>query len=387
MEIRYLANDSEAVEYLRISAASFIWKFDKNEDTHCEMPVLGAFHEGRLIAGVEIFDFETNFCGNTLGAVVASGVCSQPEYRRMGGIREIFDKIGETAEENNWAVGFLHPFSIAYYEKFGYASLNRMFSVKVPFENLKGIPRNNDVTLYTGAQIDELCELHNKCALKENLICFRNDKKHFCDTPLESADYTYIHRDKNGTTDGYVRFTVKRPDALTVEELFVLSPEALTALVGFLRNYDGIVKHLIVKNQYQGSPFAVLTDRIDGVTYESVGTAAARIYNLEAVLKNNTYPEEYGKFRLKSIDTISRNNGVFEVEYRGGKAEITYKPDGEYDIALTAPAAARLLLAGEGHNKDTAVFIDGVELKNDASDFFRAFPNRATRFTDSSWSI
>lgn len=236
MEVRYLANDNEAVEYLKVSAASFIWKFDKNEDTRCEMPVLGAFHEGRLIAGVELFDFETNFCGSSLGAVIASGVCSQPEYRRLGGIRAIFDKIGETAEENNWAIGFLHPFSIAYYEKFGFASLNRMFSVKVPFENLKSIPRNNDVTLYTGTQIDELCELHNKCALKENLVCFRNDKKHFCHTPLESADYTYIHRDKNGTADGYVRFTVKRPDALTVEELFVLSPEALTALAGFLRN-------------------------------------------------------------------------------------------------------------------------------------------------------
>ena len=54
---------------------------------------------------------------------------------------------------------------------------------------------------------------------------------------------------------------------------------------------------------------------------------------------------------------------------------------------MTAPAAARLLLAGEGHTKQTAVFVDGVTLKNDADDFFRAFPYRATRFTDSSWSI
>ena len=89
---------------------------------------------------------------------------------------------------------------------------------------------------------------------------------------------------------------------------------------------------------------------------------------------------------FKSIDTISRNNGIFEVEYQNGKAEITYKEDGDYDIALTPPAAARLLLAGEGHNKDTAVFIEGVELKNDAADFFRAFPHRITCLYDSLWS-
>ena len=29
----------------------------------------------------------------------------------------------------------------------------------------------------------------------------------------------------------------------------------------------------------------------------------------------------------------------------------------------------------------------GVELKNEAEAFFRAFPHRATRFTDSLWSI
>jgi hypothetical protein len=131
----------------------------------------------------------------------------------------------------------------------------------------------------------------------------------------------------------------------------------------------------------------MLADRIDGISYEYGGGAAGRIYNLKTVLENNHYPEEYGKFRLKSIDTIDRNNGIFEVEYCNGKAEITYRTDGEYDISLTPPAAARLLLAGEGHNKDTAVFIDGVELKNDAADFFRAFPHRVTRFADSSWSI
>lgn len=386
MEVRYI-NKEEEVHYLKISAASFIWKFDKDEDTHCEMPVLGAFHKGKLVAGAEIFDFQSNYCGNILGSVVVSGVCSQPEYRRMGGIREIFDKIGETALENNWTMGFLHPFSITYYEKFGYGNLNRMFAVKVPFENLKAIPRNTDVILYTGDQFEELSTLHNKCALRENLICFRNDKKHFCDTPLEKADYTYFRRNKNGVADGYVRFTIKRPEVLTVEELYVLSPEALMGLIGFLRNYDGLVKHILVKNQYQGSPFAVIADRIDGVIYEHGGGAAGRIYNLKTILESNAYPEEHGSFRLKSIDTISRNNGIFEVEYQDGKAEITYKPDGNYDISLTAPAAARLLLAGEGHTKDTAVFIDGVELKNDADGFFRAFPHRITRFADSSWSI
>lgn len=386
MEVRYIRPE-EAADYQKVSAASFIWKFDAEEDSTVEVPVLAAFHEGKLIAGVEIFDFRTNYCGNFFNSVIVSGVCSQPEYRRMGGIREVMNEIGKTAIENDWTFGFLHPFSIEYYEKFGYANLNRMFAIKIPFEKLKHIPRNTDVVLYTGEQFEDLSELHAKCALRENLMTLREEKKHFCDTPFESADYTYIRYDKNGVADGYVRFTVKRPEVLDVSELFALTPEAVYGLVGFLRNYDGIVKDIKVRKQYQGSDFACLADRIDGITYEYDGGVAGRIYNLKKLLENNAYPEKSGKFRLRCIDEFEQNNGIFEVEYQNGKAVVTHKPDGEYDISLTAAAAARLMLAGEGHTAQTAVYIDGVEIKGNADDFFRAFPYRATRFTDSSWSI
>lgn len=386
MEVRYIKPE-EAADYQKVSAASFTWKFNAEEDSTVKVPVLAAFNDGKLIAGVEIFDFRTNYCGNFLNSVVVSGVCSQPEYRRMGGIRAIFKKIGETAIENDWTFGFLFPFSIAYYEKFGYANLNRMFAIKIPFEKLSHIPRNTDVVLYTGEQSEELIELHAKCALRENLMTLREEKKHFCNTPLESADYTYIRHDTDGNADGYVRFTVSRPDVLNVEELFALTPEAVYGLIGFLRNYDGIVKYIIVRKQYQGSNFACIADRIDGVSYEYDGSAAGRIYNLKKLLECNEYPEEYGKFSILSIDEFEQNKGIFDVEYQNGKCVVTRRDGGNYDISLTAPAAARLLLAGEGHNAQTAVFIDGVEMKGDASDFFRAFPYRHTRFADSLWSI
>ncbi len=386
MEVR-LIKPEEAVDYLKISAASFIWKFDKEVDKEVEMPVLGAFQNGKLIAGMELFDFKCNYCGNLINTLVLSGICSQPEYRRTGGVRALFDEVGKTAVEKDIVAGFLSPFSIEYYEKFGYSNLNRCFAIRVPFQNLQHIPRNNDVELYTGEQFKELCELHNKCVFKENLMTIREDEKHFCKTPLEEADYTYIHRNADGEADGYVRFRVNRPDQLVAEELFVLNPDALKGIIGFLRNYDGIVKTLRVRKQYQGSPFACLVDRIDSINYEYDGGYAGRIYNLKKLLENNVYPEKSGKFSILSLDDLSQNKGIFDVEYENSKATVTQRIDGDYDISLTPPAAARLLLAGEGHTAETAVYIDGVELKNNAEDFFRACPHRATRFTDSFWSI
>lgn len=51
------------------------------------------------------------------------------------------------------------------------------------------------------------------------------------------------------------------------------------------------------------------------------------------------------------------------------------------------PAAARLMLAGEGHTAETAAYIDGIEIKGNADDFFRAFPHRPTRFCDCNWMV
>lgn len=386
MEIR-LIKPEEAIDYHKISAASFIWKFNKDEDNKVEMPVLGAFDNGKLIAGVELFNFKCNYCGNLLNTLVLSGVCSQPEYRGMGAVRAIFDEVGKTAVENDIVVGFLAPFSIEYYEKFGYANLKTLFTISVPFHNLTHIPHNNGVELYTGEQLDELCELHNRCAFQENLMTLREDEKHFCHQPYEESDYTYIHRNSSGQADGYVRFKVKRPDELVAEELFVLNPDALKEIVGFLRHYDGIVKTLVVKKQYPGSPFACLVDRIDCVNYKNEGGYAGRIYNLKKLLENNVYPETYGRFSILSLDNFEQNQGIFDVEYQNGKVSVSRRKDGDYDIALTAPAAARLLLAGEGHNAQTAIYVDGVELRNNADDLFRAFPHRVTRFLDSCWSI
>lgn len=279
-------------------------------------------------------------------------------------------------------MGFLSPFSISCYEKFGFANLNRSFSIRVPFNSLSQVERNNDVELYTGEQLQELCEFYNKCALRENLMLLREDESHFCDNALENADYTYIHRSKSGEIDGYVRFTVKRPEEVVTEELFALTPDALLSIIGFLRNYDGIAKALVVKKQYPGSPFSFVADRTDSTSYEYTGGIAARIYNLEKLLESNVYPQEHGKFSILSLDTLEHNKGIFDFEYKNGKATVTKRDNGDYDISLTAPAAARLLLAGEGHTAQTAIFINGVKLKSNAEDFFKAFPLRATHFTE-----
>ncbi len=382
MDIRFIKPE-EATDFLKVSSASFIWKFDPKVDDHVDTPVMAAFDNGKLIAGLEAIDFETNYCGTPLGTIGIGCVCCLPETRRNGAVRALFDKIGETAIENGWALGFLHPFSIQYYEQFGYAYLNQLYQIKVPFVNMKNIPRNTNAIAYTGEQFKEISELHNKCALRENLLTLRKDKKSFCDKPLENTDYTYFRRNEEGVADAYVRFTVSRPNTLTVEDLFFLTPDALYGILGFLRNYDGIVKELIVRKQYQGSPYSLIADRMTDIPYNPDGCMAARIYDMKKVLESNIYPQEHGSFRFLSLDKYEQNSGIFEVEYENGKGCVTRYKNGKYDLSVEPHAASRLLLCGEGHTAESAAYINGVHLNSAATDFFKAFPYRPTRFIDS----
>ena len=96
MEVRFIKPE-EAADFLKISAASFIWKFDKEIDNKLDMPVLGAFYNKKLIAGAEIYNHKCNYCGNIINTIVIDGICSQPEHRRRGGVRAIFEEIEKTA--------------------------------------------------------------------------------------------------------------------------------------------------------------------------------------------------------------------------------------------------------------------------------------------------
>lgn len=383
MEVRLLTK-REIPEYQKISAASFMWKFNPETDNELKDGVYGAFDDkGRLVAGLETPLFTGNYCGKLLPVIGIGGVAAMPEYRRGGSVRAIFNELERLAPEKGWAMGFLYPFSINYYSKFGYAYTNRLISVSVDFAKLTAFERSNSVTLFDGKGFDELFALHNKCALRYNLMTLREDKHFFCDKPFENARYTYIWRYPDGSAGAYADFEIDRQTkSLNARDLWFLDGEALRGIIGFLRNYDGVASKLVIGHLPQTSALLDLFSQVDGVAYSFAGCPAGRIYDLPTILKANDYPQSTGRFVLRCIDSVEQNNGVFEVEYSGGRCCVTENSGAEPDITLDACACARILLSGRGFTAESARVLDGVELDGNCVDFFRAFPHRPTAFIE-----
>lgn len=383
MIIRKL-NENDLREHEHTGSLSFIYKF--SEDDPLEMPeytLIGALQDDdkSLMANLEVEDFNLSFNGNVIRCAGIGGVCTRPECRRSGAVRQLFDYVYNMYE---YDVSLLYPFSNMFYRQLGYTNAGQVVELKMPFADLSFVSRDFDVELYDGSQSDSLYEFHNKNALRTDLTFFRNSNRYFKDKPYEMLQYTYIGKNENGEINGYVTFRCDRPNStVAVRELAFADRKALFNLLGFLRVYDGNYKTLVIDHLPLWSPvFNILRNTAKDVNRTMRDMGSVRVLNLEKILKLTKYPETEGHFSICSDDPIERNHGIFDVTFKNGIAEIDRRTEGEYDIRLDAAALSALVLCGFDGDFDELSCCQGVEIVNENPDILRVFRRKRVYFTD-----
>ncbi|HZJ77817.1 MAG TPA: GNAT family N-acetyltransferase [Clostridia bacterium] len=379
MNIRHVSPD-ELEQHCRVSSMAFMWSVNLEEEEFPKNPVFGAFDDdGTLMAELEYFPHNLFFCDKTLPCIGIGGVATLPEYRRRGTVRALFNKIENLAEKNGWVMGVLYPFSHDYYRKFGYEAVMKSMTVDAKVKALEVAPRNCNATIYEGKNSDELYNFYNKIARQTNLMFERTEDTVFSSEPFKTMTYTYIWRYENGEPGAVFTYSIcRKTRTLKVNEMLFKNKAALLGVLGFIRNYDNQVETISFEKLPVDSPLLNVLTEYSQYTMSVKTHAAVRIFDIEKVLKTNSYPDEYGEFTVKTIDSIDKNRGIFHVEYQNGNAKVERKSAAEYDISMNAPCASKLLLSGEGFDYDSASYLNGIELNNEAKDFFRAFPKRKT---------
>ena len=338
----------------------------------------GAFDDdGRELAELQVGEFQTAYGGIFLPTAGVGGVASRPESRRHGAVRALFEELEREAPERGWVLGMLAPFSYGYYRKFGYDRVARCVSLTVPFTELASVPRDT-AELWEGGDTAELCEFYNRLALRTDMMMRRDDGRYFISDPYERQEYNYLWRFPDGKLGGLLRYSVdRRNETVNVEEFLYENRQALYGLLGFLRSYDGQEKKVVFSRLPFASPLLSLLPDFNSCRTEFRSCRAGRIYNLEAVLASHDYPSEPGRFTILSRDAMPQNAGLFTVEYGGGKAMVS-RGAGEPCAAISAGAAARIMLGGEYLTSELAAYIPGFEPMADVSALLRAFPPHPT---------
>lgn len=319
----------------------------------------------------------TRFAGNQICTMAIGGIATAPEYRRNGCVRLLFDTLFPQASTHGWVMSILHPFSFSYYRKFGYEKVSDHILLSFPITALDFLPRNPDLIPYTDAHTADLISLYERCTTHRNLTFPRQHANAFPHTK-----YLYY---ENGKAEGYIaietenHYEINRmaSDNLHVYEMGYTSPQALRALLGFLRMFEGELDTVLIHDVGMLPEVPLLMKHYTHIEYRIVSDIMARVLDTKALLLANTYPTEKGRFTVRVEDLYDSVRGVYRVEYENGVGNVERLSD-EADFDLSAPVSSftRMVYGYDAYDAYLASFMDGVILRNNAADFFRAFPKR-----------
>lgn len=345
--------------------------------------------DGRHMNGAVLSFREIHLNGAILPAGLIGGVGTDPQYRRSGLVRESFAEMAAECARRAVPLTVLHPFSFAYYRKFGFERVADHRVLEFPITALSFLPRYPDlIRCADQTHSAELAEAYNTFAKGRNLLPCRTAHSY----PGEhNGRRIYLSRDSKGIADGYLileleqYFSVNRMVSvnLHVHELVFTTPAALDKLLGFLRMYEGEMETVKLHNTAMAPEIELRLRHYMHTSITVLPDIMARINDVKAVLEALQYPAKAGSFTVRTTEPETSpwpgdaTEGTWRVDYAEGKATVTKLPDGsDYDLSADIPALTQLVFGYGSYGYEIARYTEHTEFRNPAPDFFRAFPPR-----------
>ena len=322
----------------------------------------------------------TRFGNGYIKTMMTGGVATPPEYRRNGYVKKIFDKAYEMAIEKGAVVALLHPFSFSYYYKFGYGKVADHKVVRCPIRLIDFVPRFNNLTAYdeTEAKLEDLISVYNRFSSGRNLMPIRYNDRYFKNKKI----YIYY---QNGNPEGYIAYKEDKKlyshhyedGVMTVSEIAYTNPDALDAILGFIRMYEGELDDVVFENISMCPEIERKLSHYTHTRYELIPDLSARILNTEELFRAHTYPEQKGTFKVRVNDKLSTVAGSFEVTYEFGTCNVNrLSDDADVDFVIESAELARLIYGYDGITSSEAIYSPGISITGNTEDFFRAFTKK-----------
>jgi predicted acetyltransferase len=360
MQARRLKSPQEYLDAIKISTIAFVGRCDldkapasieeelqKNDGS---LEYWGSFTDDGVMTSHMLnniyhilYDGRIVLCGGV------GNVSSLPEYRRQGGIREIFRAKFADMLERGFVFSALYPFSHEYYRKFGYefscAPMRQTFEVK----DLKDFPCPYQVRMHMpGECIQPFKDVYQKFILNKNMAIVRSERQWdwIEGSPFKDFIYRYLLSDETGVH----AYVVIRSDGKGEGRKAVLkdyaydSKEAFYGILGFLYRLsaqytyvEAVFPEEIDMRQILPEPYRVK---------QLVDTHGMfRVVDVPRALTLMRHPKESGSYRIEVADAfLPRNAGTYAVCFENGVACSVERTSEAPDLSLDVTALAPLVL-------------------------------------------
>ncbi|WJH27552.1 GNAT family N-acetyltransferase [Paenibacillus sp. CC-CFT742] len=250
MDIRKLTTDDfEACMTLSEYAFQFVLNEEQVEKRRKEFNshnVLGVYEDGQVGAKLHIIPFQTYIQGRSFEMGGIAGVATWPEYRRKGWVAGLLKFALEEMNRNKQSISFLHPFSFAFYRKYGWETYVEFKNYKLSTDQLPAKKPTSGTLRRGNPELSVLKEIYDTYAERYNGTLTRNDAWWENSVYVKKGSQRAVYYDEAGLPQGYVLYEVKERK-FTIGELVHLNEDARQGLWTFIANHDSMIDEVTLK--------------------------------------------------------------------------------------------------------------------------------------------
>ena len=336
--------------------------------------------QGQALTSGKMHLINTAWGDGFVKTLAFSGVATPLHLRRHGYVRELFQEALDWGIAQGAIVSVLHPFSFSYYQKFGYGKVSDHLIVRTPIRMLDFVPRCCNLVKMdsTDEGWQEVYKVHNKFCQNRTLMMLRDD-------PIFYGKRTVYLYYENGEPTGYIAYSTEKTlhinhyedGVMYVNEIAYLTPQALNALLGFIRMFEGELDDVEFANLTMCPEIDLLLRHNTHTRYRLLPDLMVRVLDTEKLFLSHKYPKQPGSFRIHVTDPLPTAGGSFCVEYGNDKVNVTrLQEDAQVDLTVDASTFARLVYGYDTLTPQQAAYMPGLSITGNADDFFRAFPKQ-----------
>ncbi|GGJ98560.1 acetyltransferase [Lentibacillus kapialis] len=286
--------------------------------------IWGWMANDQLAAKLHLIPLSCYINGRTFEMGGISSVATWPEYRRQGAVRDLLYHALHHMRQHGQTLSFLHPFSFAFYRKYGWEHTFSEKTYTIPITVLK---RQWQVSGYVRRIEDDINALHtvySEYAKNFNGTLVR-DEKWWEQRVLRGNWHKAAAFEENGNTAGYILYNVK-DEKVTVHEHAFTTLNAQKLLLQFIANHDSMAEKVEMTVPENDN----LTLLVDEPRFEQKITPyfMARIVDVHAFLQAYPFIKELTEAVTLHItdDFLPENNGDYQLSRTETGINVTCMP-------------------------------------------------------------
>lgn len=326
---------------------------------------------GDPVSTIACNDYTVNFDGNPVKMSGVGNVATCPHRRNQGGVRACFARALSDMAEQGQYLSALHPFSNAYYQKFGYASISPVVRYRM---STRHMPREQVGTyrlFEKGGDIEELRTVWNQFAAQYNLMSVRTSEemaKYRDYDPYHSDRQLYIYYGADGAPRAYASIQKvmdgDRPSIrMPLEDFAFADAEGLAGILALAGKFSATYEYVTFDLSQDFPVELYLPEIVLGhPSMEKYYCGMARVTAVEPILQMAAYRGS-GHVVLRITDgMLAQNSGTFSVAFRDGRCTQAARTEAAPDLILNINDFSALILGM--YDLDDFLAVRGLRVEN-----------------------